>query len=48
MHLGPTFEMGQEKEGLALTWKEDTLRGDSELCGLVMAQCLMGICGWCL
>ena len=22
------FAMGEEKEGLALTWKKDTLRGD--------------------
>ena len=35
------FAMGQEKEGLALTWKKDTLRGDLELCGLVV-----GICGY--
>ena len=44
IHLGPTFEMfamGEEKEGLALTWKKDTLRGDLELCGLVV-----GICGY--
>ena len=44
IHLGPTFEMfamGQEKDGLALTWNKDTLSGDLELCGLVV-----GICGY--
>lgn len=52
MHFnGIHFEMfviGQEEEGLALACNKETLRGDSELCGLVMAQCLVRACGWCL
>ena len=49
IHLGQSYEMlalRQEEEGLASTWKEYTLRGDSELCEVVMEQCLVEIYGW--
>lgn len=42
------FAIEQEEEGLALTRKEDTLRGDSKLCEVVMAQYLVKRYGWYL
>lgn len=51
INSGQSYEMfaiRHKEEGLASTWEEDTLRGDSELCEVVLEQCLVEIQCWYL